>query len=201
MVMRNHHYISLLFLIACIGGCNPYRFRVETQEPVDCRIFSDHKSVESHLYGFQMHPDATVHVTSLAWTQFDLGMYLKLSGGEGFQLLLRPIAEESVVDSGFVLTFLSRGGVRLDSGGHLLDENPSFRFPKDSQTYVTIYNEESYLRVTVGCDTVLNRYTKRKSSDDIVLKTLPGTELNVLDPHWKRIKFTKNFEVKTEEIR
>jgi len=57
---------------------------------------------------------------------------------------------------------------------------------------MTVYNEESYLRVTVGCDTVLRRYTERRSSDDIVLKTLSGSELKVVDPEWKRIRFTNN---------
>lgn len=185
--------------MAVLYGCNPYRFTVETQHPVDCRIFTDHNSVNSHLYGFDMHSNAVVQVTSLAWTQYDLGVYLTLSGGEGFQLMLRPVLEESVIDSGLVLTFLSNGGMRLDSAGHTLEENRTFRFPKDSQVYVTIYNEESYLQMTVGCDTVLKRFTKRKSSDDIALKTLPGSELKVLEPKWKRIKFTKDHEMKVEE--
>jgi hypothetical protein len=155
--------------------------------------------VDSHLYGFDMHPDAVLQVTSLAWTQYELAAYVTLSGGDGFQLMLRPVLEESVVDSGLVLTFLSGAGVSLDSAGHHLDENTSFRFPKDSQTYVTIYNEESYLQVTVGCDTVLKRFTKCKSSDDIALKTLLGSELKVVDPEWKRINFTKHFEVGVKE--
>jgi hypothetical protein len=201
MVMRRSYYCALLLVTAAFGGCNPYRFKAETKYPVDCRIFSDHNTVESHLYGFMMNPEATVEATSLAWTQYDLAVYLTLSGGEGFQLMLRPVVEESVIDSGFVLTFLTEGGMRLDSSGHNLDENPGFHFPKDSQTYVTVYNEESYLQVTVGCDTVVKRYTRRKSSDDIVLKTLPGSTLNVLDPQWKRIKFMKDHEIKVQELR
>lgn len=201
MVMRISYYFTLLLFVAASSGCNPYRFKAETKYPVDCRIFSDHNTVDSHLYGFQMYPEATVTATSLAWTQFDLAVYLTLSGGEGFQLMLRPVVEESVIDSGFVLTFFSAGGMRLDSAGHHLDENPAFHFPKDSQTYVTVYNEESYLQVTVGCDTVVKRFTRRKSSDDIVLKTLSGSSLNVLDPQWKRIKFTKDHEIKMQEIR
>ena len=201
MVMRRYFFIATLFIIVASCGCNPYRFTVETQHPVDCRIFSDHNTVNSHLYGFEMHPDAIVQVTSLAWTQYELGVYLTLTGGEGFQLMLRPVLEESVIDSGLVLTFLSSGGIRLDSAGYTLDENRAFRFPKDSQVYVTIYNEESFLQMTVGCDTVLKRFTKRKSSDDIALKTLPGSELKILGPQWKRIKFTKDHEMKVEETR
>ncbi len=200
MVRQTITFITLLFFVA-LCSCNPYRFTVETQHPVDCRIFSDHNTVNSNLYGFQMHPEAVVEVTSLAWTQYELGVYLTLSGGQGFQLMLRPVLEESVIDSGLVLTFLNSGGVRLDSAGHTLEENRAFRFPKDSQVYVTIYNEEAYLQMTVGCDTVLKRYTKRKSSDDIALKTLAGSELKVLAPQWKRIKFTKDFEMKVEETR
>jgi hypothetical protein len=199
--MRQYYYITLLILSAIYLGCDPYRFRAETQNPVQCRIFSSHNSVDGHLYGFDMHPDAVLQVTSLAWTQYDFAGYFTLSGGNGFQLMLRPVLEESIIDSGFVLTFLSHGGVSLDSAGHRLQENTAFRFPRDSQTYVTIYNEESYLQVTVGCDTVLKRFTRRKSSDDIALKTLSGSELKVIDPEWKQIKFLKNFEVKSEETR
>ena len=199
--MGRHFYIVTLLIAVIFFGCDPYRFRVETKNPVECRIFSDHNSVDSHLYGFEMHPGAVMQVTSLAWTQYDFAAYLTLSRGEGFQLMLRPVVEESVIDSGLVLTFSSSGGMRLDSAGHLISENQSFRFPKDLQTYVTIYNEESYLQVTVGCDTVVKRFTMRKSSDDIVLKTLPGSELKVVEPEWEQIKFVKNFEVKAEETR
>ena len=195
MVRSLPFYIALVLFAAVTNGCDPYRFTVETKESVSCRIYSHYKTVDPHLYGFDMHPNAVVHVTSLSWTQFELQTYLTLSGGDGFQLMLRPVAEESVVDSGLVLTFLAAGGTRLDSSGHLIEQNSSFRFPQDTQTYVTVYNEEAYLQVTVGCDTVLRHYSRRKSSDDIVLKTLPGSELKVLDPEWKKIKFVKNFEV------
>ncbi len=198
MVIQRLLYSASLAVVIFLG-CDPYRFKVETRYPVDCRIFSDHNSVDSHLYGFEMHPESVLQVTSLAWTQYDLKAYFTLSGGEGFQLMLRPVVEESVIDSGFVLTFSSAGGMRLDSAGHLIEVNTSFRFPKDSLTYVTIYNEESYLQVTVGCDTVVKRFTMRKSSDDIVLKTFSGSELKVVDPQWKQIRFLKNNEVKEEE--
>jgi hypothetical protein len=198
MVMRNIFLVGIVIFSAVFFGCDPYRFRSETRNPVQCRIFSDPKSVEPNLYGFEMHPDAVLQVTSLAWTQFEFAGYFTLSGGEGFQLMLRPVIEESLVDSGFVLTFLSGGGVSLDSAGRRIDENKAFRFPRDSQTYVTIYNEESYLQVTVGCDTVVKRFTRRTSSDDIALRTLANSRLQVVDPEWKRIKFVKNFEVEAE---
>lgn len=197
-MVRSRHYIAFVILAAALSGCDPYRFTVETKEPVDCRIFSDHKTVNSHLYGFEMHPNAIVQMTSLSWTQYELSSYLTLSKGEGFQIMLRPVAEESVIDSGLMLTFFSAGGTRLDSGGQLIEKNSSFRFPKDSQTLVTIYNEEAYLQVTVGCDTVLKHYSRRNSSDDIVLKTLLGSELKVLAPQWKKVKFLRNFEVSAQ---
>jgi len=201
MVKRIVPYLAILVFAATQFGCDPYRFRSETKYPVQGRIFSAYGSVDPHLYGFDMHPESAVQVTSLAWTQYRLSAYLTLSGGDGFQFMLRPVVEESVIDSGLVLTFLSSGGMRLDSAGQILDENKAFRFPTDSKTYITVYNEESYLQVTVGCDTVMKRYTKRKSSDDIVLRTLPKSELKVEDPEWKRIEFTKHIgtDAKDEE--
>ena len=198
--MQKYFYISLFLFPVLLFGCDPYRFKAETKYPVDCRIFSDNGSVESNLYGFRMHSGASLGITSIGWTQYDLSAYLTLSGGEGFQVLLRPVVEESVIDSGLTLTFSSQG-LRLDSAGNTLERNPAFHFPKDSQTYITVYNEEAYLQVTVGCDTILKHYSRRKSSDDIVLKTLPGSELNVLDPQWKQIKFVEGDDVKVEDIK
>ena len=196
MVKKVYH-IAALFLLALTAGCDPYRFTVETQHPIDCRIYSDHNSVDSHLYGFDMKPDAVIGMKSTGWTQYHLKAYLTLHGEEGFAMMLRPVVEESVIDSGFTLTFSSIGGLRIDSAGKTVGENSAFRFPKDSQVYVTVYNEESFLQVTIGCDTVLKRYTKRRSSDVMVLKTLSGSELHVLDPEWTKIKFTQSSDVKT----
>jgi hypothetical protein len=91
--------------------------------------------------------------------------------------------------------------MRLDSAGQKLDENRSFRFPKDSATYVNIYNEEAFLQVTVGCDTVVKRFSNRKSSDDIVLKTFPESELKVNATDWKPIKFDQEYNVVSEKRR
>ena len=193
---------SIVVMFACsLCGCNPYRFTVETQHPVDCRVFTDHNDVQSHLYGFDMQPNAVVGISSRSWTQYDLSTYLTLTGGEGFQFMLRPVVEESVIDSGLVLSFSTTKGIRLDSAGHTIEESPMYHFPKDSQMYVTVYNEESYLRVTVNCDTILNRFTKRISSDHIIVKTLPGSKLHVTNPEWKKIKFINNGEVVVHQVR
>ncbi|MEP7234685.1 MAG: hypothetical protein ABI778_05250 [Ignavibacteriota bacterium] len=199
--MRRSYTIAFLILVTALGGCDPYRFRNETKYPVECRIFSDHNSVSSNLYGFTMHPEATVQVTSVAWTQFEFRAYMTLSGGEGFSLMLRPVLEEGVIDPGLVLTFSTANGLSLDSAGHELLKNSAFHFPEDKQTFVTIYNEESYIEVTIGCDTILKRFTKRKSSDDIGIHTLGGTELSVISPEWQKIKFRKEFELLEEQVR
>lgn len=190
--------IFSVILSAVICGCDPYRFTVETQQPVECRIFSDHTSVDSHLYGFDMKPDATVGMKSKAWTQYFISAYLTLHGGDGFKLMVRPVVEEGIRDPGFTLTF-SKTSLVVDSAGTMIVTDPDFRFPRDSQMYVTIYNEESFVQITIGCDTILKRYTKQKSSDEIALQTLGGSELKVLDPRWRRIQFTKATEVKAED--
>ena len=189
-----------LLIITPLTGCDPYRFTVGERRPIDCRIYSSHNSVDSHLNSFDMHPESSVGMTSLGRTQYEFSSYLNASGGNGFEILLRPILEERVMDSGFVLRF-STNGFELDSGGVVIDANKSFRIPNDSATYITVYNEESYLRVTVGCDTLVKRYTKRKSSDDIVFKTMPGTELRVLSPDWAPMKFMNEYKVTAGAVR
>jgi hypothetical protein len=91
--------------------------------------------------------------------------------------------------------------LRIDSAGQVITENTSYSFPQDSQTYVTVFNEESYMQVTVGCDTILRRYSKRTASDDIALKTLLASELKVVDPEWKRIKFMRGDEEVVHQVK
>ncbi|MEI8134923.1 MAG: hypothetical protein WCH46_07570 [bacterium] len=181
--------IFVFSLMLC--GCDPHRFTVQTEHSLDCRIYSDFHGVTHDLYGFTMQGDAVVGVASPSWTQYEIETFIKMKG-DGFQLLLRPVAEESVRDSGLILTISSSVGLRLDSGGVLLESNPRYRPPIDSQFFVTIFNEESYLQVTIGCDTVLRRYTKQKESDDLVIHTLPNSELTVIAPQWKRLRFQKD---------
>lgn len=183
--------------LSCVAGCSdPYRFSVRTPDAVDCRIFTGLHSAEKNGVGFTMQQDAVVGMTSLEYTQYEWSGYLRAHGGEGFRLLLRPTVEETVIDSGLTLTFAAGGGARLDSAGRLVESNPNFRFPQDTATLVTIYTDEDFIQVTVGCDTVLRRRTMRMTSDDIVLQTLHGTDLKVYAPLWKRLKFPEGDNVR-----
>jgi hypothetical protein len=199
-MVKIYFSIGLFFCAAIFFGCDPYRFSVTSDYPVNCRILSDHNSVKSRIYGFDMEPNAELQVTSLGRTQYTFTGYFTLHGGEGFEIMLRPVIEESVIDPGIRLMFSSHG-LRIDSAGQVITENTSYSFPQDSQTYVTVFNEESYLQVTVGCDTVLRRYSKRTASDDIALKTLPASELKVVDPEWKRIKFMRGDEEVVHQVK
>jgi hypothetical protein len=181
--------LAVTALILLVGCSDPYRFSVRTPDAMDCRIFTGLHSAEGSAFGFTMQPDAVVGMTSLEYTQYEWRGFVNSHGGKGFRLLLRPKVEETVIDSGLVLLFSSGGGERLDSAGSLLESDPAFRFPQDSSVLVTVFTDEDYLQVTVGCDTVLRRKTMRMTSDDLVVQTLHGTTLAVYAPLWKRLVF------------
>ncbi|MBS1904663.1 MAG: hypothetical protein JSS75_13230 [Bacteroidetes bacterium] len=188
MVVRGTRMLIVCAALAVsvLGCSDPYRFTIASSDPVDCRVFTALHSVERVPYGFQMKPNSVVGMTSLEYTQFIWRGIVRTHGGEGFALLLRPTIEETVRDSGLILHFYTSGGMALDSANTRLERNPAFRFPQDSNALVTIYNDEDFLQVTVGCDTVLRRHSMRMESDDLGIRSGEGTEVTVLGPVWKQ---------------
>ena len=120
-------------------------------------------------------------------TEYLLTMDVKLSRGEGFRILLRPTVEQrDVRDSGIVVT-VTRSGVRLDSAGHNFQSLPWVKLPLNSQVPVSLYSDNNFTQVIVGCDTVYKGWSKKIESDDVVVQALESSELQIIDPDWAGI--------------
>jgi hypothetical protein len=190
---------KLLLSLFCFSlvalGCDPERFTIKSYESIDCRIYSDHHLVHSFADGFVVDGGGVVGMQSLYRTQYYFETYLTHSGDSGFKILLRPKVQEKVIDSGLVLSFLSPTGLRLDSAGKTIQQNTSFHFPDSTPVFVTIYNEEKFLQVTVGCDTVVKYYGATLASDDLVVQPLGDSRVRVQKAEWYKIKFHEGDDI------
>jgi len=191
----NKILISLLSLSLIAVGCDPERFTIKSYDPIDCRIYSDHHLVQPLSDGFIADGGGVVGMQSLYRTQYYFETYLTHVGEGGFRMLLRPIVQERVIDSGYILTFSSDRGMTLDSAGKTIDKRPSFHFPDSTPVFVTVYNEEDFLQVTVGCDTVVKYSGFKMASDDIVFQSLGDSRLRLQKAEWFKIKFHEGDDI------
>jgi hypothetical protein len=180
-------YLVILTILGAMLGCDPTRFTVLSDRDLECRIYSDHRLVKKAAAGFELLPGACVAVTYLWATQYRASFRLTLQEGEGFVVMMRPVVEETIIDSGIVLTMTSRG-YSLRSGDTLLASGALPVLQKGKTEIFRTYNEEGYLEVTYGCDTLYKGITRVKESDDIIFATLPLSTVSVVGPLWQDLE-------------
>ena len=151
--MKSKLLIILSVLLLGIAGCDPTRFSVISDHDIDCRIYSDHRQVETTQTGFTMLPGACVSTRYLWATHYKTSFRLTLQEGDGVQILLRPEVQEQILDSGIVLT-LSRKGYSLVNGDTLLASGRSPILAAGKTEIFRAYSDEGYLELTLGCDTL-----------------------------------------------
>ena len=160
---------------------------MEGKNPIQCRNYSGLHQVERTGMNIVVHDSGEVCLTVLDLTQFRFSTFVRLLKGDGFVLMMRSRAEESVLDSGLSL-FLSRSHSKLDSAGMMVQDLREYQVAQDSLTLLTVRSENNLLQVTLGCDTVLKRMTGLKESDDLVFGTLPGSEVRLVNPAFQELK-------------
>jgi hypothetical protein len=121
---RLNLFVLSVLAIGALGGCDPSRFYLEATHPITCRIYAPIATVAHSFRDFTVSEGGTVAMSVAELTQYRITMNVGLLQGDGYRLMLRPVAEESVVDSGLVLV-LSRSHSRLDSAGHTLIDLPN----------------------------------------------------------------------------
>ncbi len=186
-----------LVLLCLLSGCDPYHFTMKSSSSLDGTILSQLGTVNTHYYTVELLPNAAVELTNTERTQFQLATYIRLSHGEGFQVLLRPTVEDKLLDSGLVLTFFTKGGMRLDSAGITLIENKNFHFPVDSDALLRVYNEQAYVEAIVGCDTLVKHFSTTIATDDLVFTSLDNSTVTITIPEWNKVRFPKGEEIYT----
>jgi hypothetical protein len=189
-MMVSMRYIVLFTILGAMLGCDPTRFTVLSDRDLDCRIYSDHRLVKKAAAGFDLLPGGCVAVTYLWATQYRASFRMTLQNGDGFVVMMRPVVEETIIDSGIVLTMSSRG-YSLRSGDTLLASG-TLLVQKGKTEIFRTYNEEGYLEVTYGCDTLYKGLTRVKESDDIIFATLPQSTVSVFGPLWQDLELIES---------
>jgi hypothetical protein len=179
--------LPAIFLLVAVQGCDPTRFMMEGKNPIQCRNYSLLHQVEKTGPNILVHDSGEVCLTVMDLTQFRFSTFVRLLKGDGFVLMMRPRAEEVVLDSGLSL-FLSRSHSKLDSSGTMVQDLRQYQVAQDSLTLLTVRSENNLLQVTLGCDTVLKRMTGLKESDDLVFGALQGSEVRLVNPSFQELK-------------
>lgn len=174
--------VSALFMLLLGAGCNPRVFTLQSDYPVSVYNFSDILSVSHTLNSVTVRNGAAIALTSQGVTEYNFEGIVR-SQGKGFRLLLRPVIEHDVKDSGYVLT-ISKDGSRLDSGGKLLKNLSWFKDEGDSLKRLIVYTDNHYMRVTYGCDTLVNDHFPQKESDVLGIQPLDHSTLTLYNPIW-----------------
>jgi hypothetical protein len=180
-------YLPFLLLFVCFAGCDPTRFSVLSDRDVDCRIYSDHRLVAKMPSGFTLSPGGCVSTTYLWATQYRSIFRITLDEGEGVQIMLRPIVEESILDSGIVLT-LTRNGYQLINNDTVLAAGALPVLAQGKTETFSTYSEEGYMELTLGCDTLYRGITKRIEGDDIIFSSLPASTVTIFAPDWRDLE-------------
>lgn len=184
MRANTNYFVVLLLMLAGIGaGCSERGFRVGTEHRVSVYNYSALSSVSHNTYSFSLRDTALVVVTSPTVTQYYFESFIRLDSGSGFKVYLRPVAEHVVRDSGYTLT-MSKHGFELDSGRTVLARLPYTSFATDSLTRFTIYNDNRFVQVTLGCDTLFHNFLALKESDALAIRPLEGSKVTFYDPIW-----------------
>ncbi len=198
--MLSNCKLYLFFLLAISTGCDPTRFSVLSDRDIDCRIYSDYRLVDKQPSGFTLSPGACVSTYYLWATQYRATYRLTVEDGEGVVIMLRPIVEEQVLDSGIVLT-IGKNGYRLVNKDTVLATGTHPRLTQGKPELFRAYSDEGYLELTLGCDTLYRGLTKHIEGDDIIFSTLPQSRVNVFAPSWKDLEldlYVRRDRVETE---
>ena len=169
------------------ASCDPSRFLLESKHnAVLCRIYSPISTVEHNTTQFVVSDGGSVDMCVPQLTQYHIAMNVSLLEGEGMVIMMRPIAQETVVDSGLAL-HLGKTHSYLDSAGRMIKDMPEVRLREKKNEIITLLSENNELEVTIGCDTILKRHTALKESDDVVIAAYPSSKVRIVSPSWKEI--------------
>ena len=183
-VIKRIFHIAIVFVIA---GCNPYQYGMGDKHFIKCEIISGLHTVEHSSNESLIKDGGILDLCYFAVTEHSISLNTKLESGDGFQVLLRPIVMHGFIkDSGLVMSF-TKHGVAVDSNGRTIIER---KYPSVSDGAVIrlyIRSDNTFTQVVYGCDTIYKSSFSKIESDDIVIRTLPQSELRIADPEWDAV--------------
>lgn len=182
--MRKLYIISLALLLV---GCDPYRFKMLGHTNLKGRIHSSLESVNVEEKYFDIFENGCVALELPTATQYSISFYAQIKSGEGFRVLARSRVEETLIDSGVVIS-ISHSYAAADKDGKNLSVLKSPGFSNDNVVFVNLYNDEKYLQVVIGCDTLLKYYAEGPAPDDIVITSIGKSTTRMFTPIWKDLE-------------
>lgn len=151
------------------------------------RIHSSLESVKVEQQYVDVFENGCVALELSTATQYSISFYAQIQNGEGFRVLARSRVEETLIDSGVVVS-ISKAYARADKDGKNLSTLPSPGFNKDNVVFINLYNDEKYLQVIVGCDTLLKYHPKGPAPDDLVITSIGKSSTRIFTPVWKDLE-------------
>src|SRR4051812_47569634 len=95
--------VCMLLFILAVSGCNPFFFRVNEERPINAHILSGLNSASHDRTSITLSDSSIVALNRYGVTEFDFTSVLNLIRGKGLRVLMRPVVQQSLVDSGLVL--------------------------------------------------------------------------------------------------
>lgn len=182
--MKTIAKLSLLSALPFVAACNPYDYEMNYGHVVSCRVLTPLPTVEQGALVTTLHDGGAINMSYFGATQYLVTMDIKLVRGTGFRILIRPDVEQrDVLDSGIVLT-VTQHGTTLDSAHRTFLDRSDIRIVEGSQLPLSILSENNLSQVVLGCDTVYKGWTRKMESDDLVIESLPGSEVLLIRPDW-----------------
>jgi hypothetical protein len=186
--MATMKVLFIILLLLVLGGCDPYRFNMLGYNKLKGRIHAPLESVDVSERYFDLKENGCVALELPTATQYSIAFYAKRIEGEGFRILARSRVEETVIDSGVIVT-ISKNYARADKDNINLSTLKSPGFNDDNVVYVNLYNDEKYLQVVIGCDTLLKYFPKENPApDDIVISSIGQSTIRIYTPEWKDLE-------------
>lgn len=179
--------LALLLSLCFMSGCEPYLFDMGSSHPVAGRILTSLESVTPGSRVTTVRDSGAIQLENFGITEYTLRVLIKLDHGDGAEILIHPRVEVNrIVDSGIVAR-LTTHGEWLTDGRKALAARPDLSIPAGDTIPVTILSEAHFLQVIAGCDTLYRGRNDRIESDDIVVRPLAGSEVQVFAPSWKYV--------------
>lgn len=183
MNFRRH---LLLICVLVFAACEPYEFTMSRDQPIDGLILTPLETVAPGTLVTTVHDGGAIKLSNFGITEYSLTFGLNLKAGTGVEVLIHPRVEVNrVVDSGIVASITSKGESLIDNG-RVLANRPDFSLDSKLEA-VNIISEAHFLQVLVGCDTLYRGPSDRIESDDIVVRSLPGSDVEVVAPAWRYV--------------
>ena len=177
--------VALVCSSATMTGCNPDVFSMGEQHVIRCYVMTGHHSIDQGHDVATLHDGAAMSMSSFGTTEYVFRMNTKLLLGEGFRVYLRPIGADRIIRDSGVTVSITTHGVSVDSGQSEVLTRKDVTLKTNTQLPVFLFSDAHYTELIYGCDTLYRGVSRKVETDDIVVQSLAGSEVQIIQPEWE----------------